>query len=201
MGRPLRVGALFALLCLVCPNRGWSFDRELQLGADLSYALFFDEAASVHGGGFAAHLRYGFTDYLGVATRLSWAGHAAADLDGNAQLRQAFTAAAGLQYAIDTLWIVPHFDVLVGVGVATQDSVVASSFLLDLGGGFEVRLRSGLSLGAAVSYQLFFGQVEVPPRLVVSITVNWRWSFRSPRSTEPAVGAALPSSDRSLESL
>jgi hypothetical protein len=157
------------------PAESQAYDRQLVLGADLSYAHeLVDESGP--GGGVGVHAWYKISDYVAVGGQLAWAGLAADDGEGGAELRNVITAAAGLYYILDIIRIVPYAGLLVGAAVGLQDGVDAS-YLLQICGGADFLVNPFFTTGLELSYQFLVGESIMPARLVISIRLNWRHMF------------------------
>lgn len=150
-------------------------DRQLVLGADLSYAQeFVDESGP--GGGVGVHAWYKISDWVAVGGQLAWAGLAASDADGESQLRDVITATAGLYYILDVIRIVPYAGLLMGAAIGIQDGVDAA-YLLQVCAGGDFMVNPFFTTGLEVAYQLLVGEEVMPARLVVSVRLNWRHMF------------------------
>lgn len=166
---------LFVTALILIPGQALAIDRQLLLGADLSYAHEWGDQ-SRPGGGASVHAQYFINDYVAVGGAIGWAGHAATDDAGESTLRNVITAAAGLYYFADIIRIVPYAGVLVGAAVSIQDETEAA-YLLQICGGGYVLVNAAFTLGAELSYQMLVGEELLPARLVASITLNWRHIF------------------------
>jgi hypothetical protein len=165
------LGAIVLFTALSVPSPAWALDH-LVLGGDLSYAHEF--VGDGHpGGGAGLHVWYSFYDWVAVGGKVAWAGHAAPGADGEDELRNVITAAAGMYFILDIIRVVPYIGFLPGVAVSIQDETEID-YLLDICAGLDVLINARLTAGVELAYQLLVGDDVLPARLVASVRFSWR---------------------------
>ena len=174
---PSRVPATIGLIALIMldSQAAWAFDEELQLGLDTAYAVELGaEGERSHGGSLRGRFRYGLTDAFAIAAIIGWAGHAAPSNNDTHVMRNVFTVAVGVVYALDVMRVVPYAGVHVGAAFSSQE-VHEAAFLVDIAGGVDLSVTQSFSVGLEVAYQLLVTGEDIPSRLLVSLRFNWHY--------------------------
>lgn len=165
------LGVLTLLVGLSFPSQAMALDS-LVLGGDLSYAHEFTGDGHP-GGGAGFHIWYSFASWVAVGGTVAWAGHSAPGVDGENELRNVITAAAGIYFIVDIIRVIPYLAVLPGIAISIQDETEVD-YLLQISGGIDVMVNARLTTGVELSYQLLVGDDILPARLVASVRMSWR---------------------------
>ncbi len=167
--RALGVLAMFVVLSF--PAKALALDS-IVLGGDLSYAHEFTGDGHP-GGGAGFHIWYSFANWVAVGGTVAWAGHAAPGADGENELRNVITAAAGIYFILDIIRVIPYLAVLPGVAISIQDETEVD-YLLQISGGLDLMVNARFTTGLELSYQLLVGDDILPARLLATVRVSWR---------------------------
>ena len=162
-------------LVFLCSRHAEALENQLIVGGSLDYALEFDDELQ-HGGGVGVHSWFGLTDAVAIGGRIAYAAHAAPNDEGDNELRNVITAAAGLYFVLDIIRVIPYAGVLIGAAVEIEDDV-AASYLMNVCIGADVIITATLTSGLEVSYQALIGDDILPARLVISARMSWRHLF------------------------
>jgi hypothetical protein len=159
-------------MCIIeTPSYAFPPDRELLLGLDISYAVQLGEEANLHGVGIQTHIRYGLSDAFSVAGRIGWHRRLTPS-EENPDTTDILSFGAGVQYALDTLNVLPFFGALLGASLEFEDQI-GTYFMLDAFGGADFYITQNFTMGLLLDYNFVVNDIGHVSRILVSVSLGW----------------------------
>lgn len=182
-----RVACLIALAsALLLPSRRARADfKDVSFTLTPLYAITYVDSRTAQGGGGALDVGFGLSDALSLhaTSALTWQAIPASKMAAKGTLA-GYTAMVGLHYTIDTIRLVPSFDLALGAvgfrgsaGFGDPQGRVLKpldAFALALGFAVDWLVTRHVAVGAEIRYQVLLTALdEVPMHLYVGPRVTF----------------------------